>query len=500
MLSRALLLAISLLLILVSYPGAGFPLLVCIAVAPALIATAGLKPLTSALVLGLWALGWWSTVLWWAIPSLTNFTDASELVSILLITLVCFFLALPYALSAFAIAYFKLWNSPFSLVQIPLLFAVFISLCSSILPAAPVNALFEYPVLLQLADIGGLSLLVFLYFTFNAAIASVFIHKKRRRTCAVSVCFILPLVVLSYGYSQVSLEEGTPATKMTIGYIQPLARSEDKLSSLIAQTRKLKQESAQVELIIWPEVPVDFSWHDTQYERYRIRKLAQELNTHLIILPGYHYANGENSDGGHFNSANFIDNEGEAIAEYRKQKLVPFFEYVPFKEHLAPYFPNARDYIAGKQAASFHYKGLTLAPLICYEALFTDLVRPYIDKGADIIINPGNDGWFGEVGALSHLSLAMLRSIEYRIPLIRVNNSGVSTVINRKGEIIFETLSTLDTHATKVFTLDIPNSKRTFFYQYGEILNLLSVLFLGLSLLLKRRHLNSRDEKITIKD
>jgi apolipoprotein N-acyltransferase len=487
LLSRALLLAISFLLILVSFPGAGLPLLVCIAVAPALIATAGLKPPQSALVLGFWAWAWWLAALWWAIPSLTNFTDASGFISILLITCVCFFLALPYALTAFAIAYFKLWNSPLAVIQIALSFAVFISLCSSVLPAAPVNALFEYPVLLQLADIGGLPLLVFLYFVFNAAIASVFINKASRYIIAVPVLLLLPLVVLGYGYYKLSEEQNIPTTRMTIGYIQPLATAEDQLSSLIAQTRKLKQMSEHVELIIWPEVPVDFSWHDTQYERYRIRKIAQELDAHLIILPGYHYVNGENAGGGHFNSANFISNSGEGLAEYHKQKLVPFFEYVPLKEHLSSYFPNARDYIAGKQASLFKYKDRTLAPLICYEALFSDLVRPYIDEGVDIIINPGNDGWFGETGALSHLSLALLRSIEYRIPLIRVNNSGVSTVINHKGEILFETLSTLDTQTGRVFTLEIPNGERTFFYQYGNILNVLSLVFLCLSLICRRR-------------
>jgi apolipoprotein N-acyltransferase len=110
----------------------------------------------------------------------------------------------------------------------------------------------------------------------------------------------------------------------------------------------------------------------------------------------------------------------------------------------------------------FQYKDRILAPLICYEALFTDLVRSYIDEGADIIINPGNDGWFGEQGALSHLSLALLRTIEYRIPLIRVNNSGVSTVINHKGEILFDTLSSLNIKTGKVFNLEITNSKPTF--------------------------------------
>lgn len=487
MLINALLLSISILLMIVSYPGGAFPLLVCIAVAPALIATARLKPVQSSIVLGLWAWLWWLAALWWGIPSLTGFSDASGPISVMVIALVCLTLALPYAFSAFLIAYFKLWNSPLSLIQIPLCFAVLISLFSTVLPAAPVNALFEYPILLQWADIGGLPILIFFYFIFNTCIASIFIRRKMHRPATILLLFFIPVIVLSYGYYQL-FEKGQNdnTAKTTIAYIQPLADREDKLSKLISQTSQLDQISDKIDFIIWPEVPVDFSWHDKPYERYRIKKLAQELDTHLVVLSGYHYANKRDASGGHFNSANFISNTGNSVAEYRKQKLVPFFEYLPLRDYLAPYFPNARNYIAGNQAVSFQYKDLTLAPLICYEALFTNLVRPYIDKGADIIINPGNDGWFGETGALSHLSLALLRTIEYRIPLIRVNNSGVSTVINNKGEIVFDTLSTLNTETEAVFTLDIAEGKPTIFYQYGKILHIFAVLFLFSSLIFNR--------------
>lgn len=486
MLSKALLIAISILLIIVSYPGGVFPLLVCIAVAPTLIATASLKPAQSALVLGSWAWLWWMLTLWWAVPSMTLFSESSALVSITITALVCFTLALPYALSAFVVSYYKLWHSPLGLIQIPLCFTMFISLSSTVLPAAPVNALFEYPILLQWADVGGLPILVFLYFVFNTCIASMFIQKKKHLPTSIAMLLSIPIIVLSYGYYKLSEEDKNHTTSVTIGYIQPLATAEDKLSKLISQTSKLKQISDQIELIIWPEVPVDFSWHDKQYERYRIKNLAQALNTHLVVLSGYHYANTRDASDGHFNSANFISNTGNNIAEYRKQRLVPFFEYLPLQSHLAPYFPNARNYIAGNQPVAFQYKDLTLAPLICYEVLFSDLVRPYIDEGADFIINPGNDGWFGEAGALSHLSLALLRSIEYRIPLIRVNNSGVSTVINQKGEILFDTLSTLNTETEAVFTLDIAEGKPTIFYQYGKILHIFAVLFLFSSLIFNR--------------
>lgn len=484
MLIRVLLLSISVLLIVISYPGGGFPLFVSIAVAPALVAVANLKPLQSAALLGIWAWAWWLAALWWAVPALMTFSHSSWVISFIIMAGICFTLALPYALSAFIIAYFKLWQSALGLIQIPLCFAVLISIFSIVLPASPVNALFEYPILLQWADVGGLPLLIFFYFVINASIASIFINEGSRVVKPVIVLFLTLAIIFSYGYLKLELTDKKNKTPVTLGYIQPSLKPDDHLSDLIVQTRQLKQSSKSLDLIIWPEVPIDFSWNNKEYERYRIRSLAQEVDAHLLILPGYDYVNNKNSDEGHYNSANLISNKGEKLAEYHKQKLVPFFEYLPLEEYLSPYFPNARDYVAGVEAVSFPFKEYQLAPLICYEALFSAMVRPYVEQGADIIINPGNDGWFGEVGALSHLSLIVLRSIEYRLPLIRVNNSGVSTVIDHKGKILFDTLSPLDMKAGKVFTLDITKRGQTIYYQYGAVLNAVAVLFLCLSLAL----------------
>jgi apolipoprotein N-acyltransferase len=57
----------------------------------------------------------------------------------------------------------------------------------------------------------------------------------------------------------------------------------------------------------------------------------------------------------------------ENLVEYHKQKWVPFFEDLPFKKYLAPYFPNARNYVAGIEAASFPVREYQLAPLIYYQ-------------------------------------------------------------------------------------------------------------------------------------
>ena len=492
LLIRILLLSFSILLIAVSYPGSSFPLLVIIAVAPALVAVANLRPMFSAIILGLWAWVWWLIALWWGIPSLVNFTESSLLVSTLVIGLICFSLALPYALSAFIISYFKLWQSSLAFIHIPLCFTVFITAFSSILPAAPVNALFEYPVLLQWADVGGLPLLTFFYFIANTAIASIFINKKNKRVKPILVLLILIVTVLSYGYFRLT-EQDTSATKLVrIGYLQPVLSVNNNLSDLIAQTNQLNQLQHPPELIIWPEVPIDFSWQNNEYERYRLKSLAKKLNTHLFILPGYRYVNNENALSGHFNSANLISDKGENLAEYHKQILVPFFEYLPFSEQFKSYFPNVRNYVAGTKAVPFDFKGTILAPLICYEALFSSKVRPYVEEKADIIINPGNDGWFSTAGALSHLSLTLLRSIEYRMPLIRVNNSGVSTVIDQKGNILFDTLSPLGEKTEKVFEVKVTKQKSpTFYYRFSNILTVFAVLLLLILLVLRQRDLSA---------
>lgn len=433
-----------------------------------MIASFNLTAFKSAALYLIWALLWWLGAVWWLAPALSRFADVPMFPSVVLLTLTCCILALPYSIAGFLTHYYQWWNKRLNLITIPLAFTVCTALTPSLIPASPVNALYNFPILIQFADIGGVPLLVFLYVAFNVACVNIYRYFSSDRKCnnptistqlffyqhirVVLPALLIPGLVLGYG--ELRLLGSTPINTtdnnaISVGYIQPNATEKDKLSTLIQHSKQLLQsqqlqipptsQSDSIDLIVWPEVPTSFSWADNSYDRYRIKQHIDETDSHLIMVSGYRYANKKNASDGFYNTAHFISPEGIQLSQYNKQHLVPFFEYLPFTNTLPwikQWFSGTKNYLPGKKPEIFTLNNNhQLAPLICYEILFSDLVRDYKNLGATIIINPSNDGWFGAQGALSHLAIAMFRTVEYHIPLVRVGNTGISTVIDAYGAI-----------------------------------------------------------------
>ncbi len=145
---------------------------------------------------------------------------------------------------------------------------------------------------------------------------------------------------------------------------------------------------------------------------------------------------------GFYNRAYLVsaNGQGEVDAHYDKIELVPFGEYVPARAILG-YFVNKivegfGDMIPGKEQTLFRVKGATLGILICYESIFPDLTRREVNEGADVLVNITNDAWYGESSApYQVLAMAALRSVETKVPMVRVANTGISALIEPSGEI-----------------------------------------------------------------
>jgi apolipoprotein N-acyltransferase len=144
----------------------------------------------------------------------------------------------------------------------------------------------------------------------------------------------------------------------------------------------------------------------------------------------------------YYNSLLAIGPQGQILARYDKHHLVPFGEFIPWRQWLP------LEAIAGNRASFATGPGpqnLTLppsyslpvfSPLICYEAIFPGSARPP-DHRALWLYNLTNDGWFGHTaGPYQHFALTRLRAIEEGIPLVRVANAGISGVIDPVGRIV----------------------------------------------------------------
>lgn len=183
----------------------------------------------------------------------------------------------------------------------------------------------------------------------------------------------------------------------------------------------------------------------------------------------------------YFNTALQVDKNGVQV--YHKSKLVPGAELMPFPGLLKPLESLALD-LGGttgslglqKERTSFTGgdKTLGVAPVVCYESVFSDYVTGYIRNGATFIFIVTNDGWWGDSpGYVQHLNYARLRAIENRRQIARSANTGISCFIDEFGNVSDATDWWKEAVIQKSI---IPNTNLTFFSRFGDLISYFCVL------------------------
>ena len=188
-----------------------------------------------------------------------------------------------------------------------------------------------------------------------------------------------------------------------------------------------------------------------------------------------------------YNAAIQISNETEEIPLYKKSKLVPGPEIFPFRELLFFLEPIVRRLDGttagvGTQPERSLFSGKAeVAPVICYESVFGEYFTEYIRKGANAIFIMTNDGWWDNTaGHRQHLHFASLRAIETRRAIARSANTGISALINQRGDILQPTLYNIPTAINGDLQL---NEEITFYVRWGDIIARIG-LFLSILLIL----------------
>jgi len=188
-----------------------------------------------------------------------------------------------------------------------------------------------------------------------------------------------------------------------------------------------------------------------------------------------------------FNDAMYLDSQLKPKF-YHKSKLVPgteqmpFLHYLPFLENLALSLDdNSATGSLGKNdsAEVFGRGNEKVAPVICYESIYGDYVREYINKGAGWIGIVTNDAWWRETaGYQQHFSFAKLRAIEMRKWIARSANSGTSAFIDPVGN-SYQNTKWFDKVCIKQSIYS--NQHKTIYAAIGDI-GVMAMLFLGMIL------------------
>ncbi len=225
---------------------------------------------------------------------------------------------------------------------------------------------------------------------------------------------------------------------------------EKRLDKLIRYSEPNKKLNT---LFIWPEgVFSGYSFNQVQILKNTIKENFSE--NHLILFGVNKF---DESKNGTFNSLVVINNKMEIIQEYKKQKLVPFGEFLPLEGYInylgfKKITEGHGSFLKGDKQKNIIIRELNILPLICYEIIFTKFIQQS-DQQTNLIINISEDGWFGKsIGPYQHFAKGIFRSIENNSYLLRSANKGISAIINNKGEIIKK----LDPNEAGNIELEVP--------------------------------------------
>lgn len=333
-----------------------------------------------------------------------------------------------------------------------------------------------YPLLIQIADITGVYGVSFIVVLVNAVIVEVisWLYGLRKSThennnkknftkiarkwegassISIAVAVILIFLTLLYGKFRIDklsklIEDGvTLNVSLLQGNIaQDVKWTPEEDARIIEIYKRLTKESATggAELIVWPEAATPFAI-ERDMRGFELLRWLENLDTYTIVGSIDYTFEGLNRKNAKFtNSAYLVTPKGVELSKYSKMHLVPFSEYIPFVKLLG--FVDklvkgaAGNFSPGKERVLFNLPKGKVGVIICYEAIFGDLVRRFRKGGAQLLVNITNDAWFGKSSApFQHLCMSAFRCAENHCYLVRSANTGISAVVDPAGRILEKT-------------------------------------------------------------
>ena len=332
---------------------------------------------------------------------------------------------------------------------------------------------------IQIADLAGVYGI-----SFSLVLSSALLYlmvfgqnKKSKRVVRLfSVLLLVTLLSAIYGYGRwrLSTLESHLGPAFKVALVQGNIAQDTKWDPAFQQVTlekylRLTADAIeqQPDLVVWPETATPFYFlADLQHTRNLIREVQRFRRPLLFGSPGFR-REGERLK--LYNRAYLLGSDGTVNGYYDKIHLVPFGEYVPWKNLL--FFVDklvqaTGDFASGDQAAVLELPPARVGVLICYEAIFPELSRDLANAGANLLVNITNDAWFGRSSAPhQHLSMAVLRTVENRVPMARCANTGISALIDASGRIL--QTSRLFEEATILGTLQLGNGN-TLYSRHGD--------------------------------
>lgn len=448
MLTSLLLSSVSGLLLTVGFPKPAVACLSWVALIPLLMAVRNTSPRNS-LMVGYWCgLVHYLSALYWIWIAVHRYGGVAAPVAAVVLVILCAYLALYPAVFALIASRWQkhpfLWvlGLPGAWVALEFIRAHFITG----FPWASLGySQTPFLELIQVADLGGVFLVSWLVVLGSTALLSLLERGKAWWT----IFILIAAVVGAWQYGVWRIEDigrrQDGIKPWTVAVLQGNIDQSRKWDpafqqEIMARYKSLSERAIRdvpsPELMVWPETSAPFFYGIEDQLTAQLNRMVESVGVPFLFgSPGVTMEGGEPRLQ---NRAYLVNASGRLEGLYAKQHLVPFGEYVPLKKIL--FFVDrlvqaAGDFVPGKDGSPLVSGNRPFGVLICYEDIFPELARDEVLRGASALINITNDAWYGDSSApYQHLEMARWRAIEFRVPLIRAANTGISAIFEASGK------------------------------------------------------------------
>ena len=286
--------------------------------------------------------------------------------------------------------------------------------------------------------------------------------------------------------------------------IEALGRARSVTNNHLAQTVELmtKARLGQVpapDFLLWPENSTDIDPTRDALTRLTVQSAAEVAGV-PILVGAVTQGPGEDE---RQTTALWWDPVAGVLARYDKRNLVPFGEWIPFRDQLLPLVPVLAQVGAqsvpgttpGVLDVSVAGRQVLVGDVICFELAYDRTVYQALTEGAQLSLVQSNNATYGGTGQIEQqFAITRARAMESRREIAVATTNSVSGFIDRDGRVVTRTQEF--TADDRVVTMPLRTSLTPAVLVASWLdrgVTLLAVVFCGLALAGARSHRSHSD-------
>ncbi|MDR3195797.1 MAG: apolipoprotein N-acyltransferase [Endomicrobium sp.] len=346
---------------------------------------------------------------------------------------------------------------------------------------------FEFTEIIQAAEFAGVYGVSFLIMFCNLCFYFWLADKNKKKYLYTALIFIILFTLFGacriYKFRLLG-EKGYNVLIFQPNIDQYKKWDEDYRQEILSNLQKQAVEvgKSKADLALWPETVLPGVVPEDRQLYGFTKKLAASVGSFNIFGSFYNEDNGKM-----FNVVLGFKGADDYNSVHKKNHLVPFGEFVPFRKFLAKFFGilnKMGDVDRGSDATVFNNGELFIGASICSENFFPYIARRFVLNGAKVLTNHTNDAWFFDTAApYQHFIMNVFRAVENRKFVLVSANTGVSGIIEASGIIIDKTKVSKKELLNGTF---FQNNFKTFYTKLGDVfVKICSVVLLVLVVFLR---------------